>query len=407
MLVAEGSNPVAIPILRSLGKKGLRSAVLADFSIHLSRFSKYCCKQFLVPSMAREKEFAEAVKKIVRKVRFDVLFPIFEWSLLPISKIRDRLSAYVRLPIASHESILRCYDKLLTLKLAFQNGVPAPRTFFVRDDGELKRVAKEIDYPAVVKPRWSMVWSGDRAFHRRSGFVNSSSELIAAFRSIHRFFPFPLLQEYVPGVNYSVAAIYNEGKPRAFCCIKVYRAWPPTGGNSCFRESVHLSTDMRRYAERLLGALNWHGIAEVEFRMDLRDGKPKLMEINPRFWGSLCVAIKAGVDFPYLLYRLALDGDIKSVFNYKIGVKGRYFEQDLKYIVSLFKNNSVHSKFLDDKKMRTVIRWLKFYEHGIFYDLFDVNDPLPFFFSIVLSPLGLMKCIKGNNYAWSPPGIRF
>ncbi|NWF86646.1 ATP-grasp domain-containing protein [Candidatus Bathyarchaeota archaeon] len=407
VLILEGPSPIAIPILRSLAEKGVSTDVLASFPFHLSRFSKYCGRQFLVPSMAREKEFAKTVEKIVKKVKFSVLFPIFEWSLMPISKIRDRLSPYVRLPIASHESIQKCYDKLSTLKLATENDVPTPETFFVHNTAELKRVSKEINYPAVVKPRWSMIWRSDRAFYRRCGFVNSPAELIATYNSIHKFFPFPFIQEYIPGVNYSVGALYNEGNPRAFCCIKVHRAWPPTGGNSCFRESAPLSVDIKRYSEKLLKALNWHGIAEVEFRMDLRSGEPKLMEINPRFWGSLSVAIKAGVDFPYLLYRMALDGDVKNVFNYRVGVKGRYLEQDLIYIISLFKDASIYQDILSVKKLQVLLKWLQFYEHYMFYDLFDVNDPLPFFFSTALSPLGLIRFMREKNYAWSPPGIQF
>jgi predicted ATP-grasp superfamily ATP-dependent carboligase len=252
-----------------------------------------------------------------------------------------------------------------------------------------------------------MVWQNDRAFHRRSGFVNSPPELVATYTSIHKYFPNPLIQEYVPGTNYSVATLYNKGKPRAFCCIKVQRAWPPTGGNSCFRESVQLDPKMKAYSETLLKALDWHGIAEVEFRLDSRDNIPKLMEINPRFWGSLCVAVKAGVDFPYLLYRLSMDGDISSVFSYKAGVKGRYFEQDLLYIVSLLRDASTNPGVWSRKNLRVLLNWFRFYEPGIFYDLFEVNDPLPFLFSSALSPLGLAKFLREKSYAWSRPKIRF
>lgn len=406
VLVAEGENPVAMPIIRSLAGKGINVTAMASIKRPFTRLSKYCRNLILVPSMAQEKEYAIAVEKIVKRAKFDVLFPIFEWSLIPISKNRDKIGSYVKLPIARHESILKCYDKLSTLKLAIEKDVPVPKTFFVRDVSELRKAAEEVTYPAVVKPRWSMVWKGDKAFHRRSGFVNSQEELIATYYSIHRYFPFPMIQEYVPGINFSVAALYNRGKPRAFCCIKVYRAWPPTGGNSCFRESFELDSRMRSFSERLLEALDWHGIAEVEFRLDLRDNVPKLMEINPRFWGSLCVAVKAGVDFPYMLYRTAMDGDVNGVFHYKVGVKGRYFEQDLLYILSLWKNRADNPVVIKNERVRFLAGWLKFYEHGIFYDLFEWNDPLPFLYSLAATPSGLVKFFKEKHYAWSPPGAR-
>lgn len=406
VLIAEGFNPISLPIMRSLERKKIDTAVTTSFPLHTSRFSRYCQKQFLVPSSSRQNEYVNSIEKIVRNVKFDMFVPVSEVSLLPISENRDRIAPYVKLPLASRESILACFDKGKTLELAADKGVPIPKTLFVKSAEELKLVAEQMSYPCVVKPRWSVVWQKDRTLDRRGGFVNSPAELIATYNSIHQYFPYPSIQEYVPGVNYSVAAVYNNAKPRAFCCIKVNRAWPRSGGNSCYRESAHLDPKMKRYAENLLEALSWHGIAEVEFRLDSRDGVPKLMEINPRFWGSLCVAINAGVDFPYLLYKIAVDGDTQPVFNYKIGVKGRFFEQELYYLVSLLRDSSVNSG-LSRQDLKFIGQWLRLYEPGLFYDFFDVKDPLPFFFRAALCPVGLIHMLKDKSQAWSPPHVSF
>jgi predicted ATP-grasp superfamily ATP-dependent carboligase len=407
VLITEGYNPVSVPIMRSLGKQNIDISVTTNSPMSISCFSKYCKNQYIVPSIVHEKEYSSAVAKIVKKFKFELLVPVFEESLLPISKNRDSISSHTNLPLASHASILSCIDKLSTMKLAIENGVPIPKTYFVKNSTELKSISEKVNYPAVVKPRWSMIWKGDRIFHRRGGFVNSPPELVATYNSIHPYFPYPLIQEYVPGINYSVAALYNKGKPRAFCCIKVQRAWPPTGGNSCFRESVQLDTQMKEYSEKMLEALDWHGIAEVEFRFDQRDNVPKLMEINPRFWGSLCVAINAGVDFPYLLYQMTMNGDINSVTKYKTGIKGRYFQQDLLYIIRIFKEGFVNQSNCSQKKLKLLLYWLKFYEPGIFYDLFEMDDPLPFFFNSALFLKDLAKFLKEKTYAWSPPQERF
>lgn len=405
MLIADGDSPISLTILRSLGQRNVQTTLMASFGLYASRFSRYYRNQVLVPSTSLRNEYARAVEKLVRKGKFDVLFPILEWSLIPISENRDRIGSYVKLPIASHESILKCFDKLSTMKLAIQLGVPTPKTYSVRGSAELKKISQEMTYPCVVKPRWSIIWQSDRAFDRRGGFVNSPAELASTYKSIHKYFPYPLIQEYIPGTNYSVAAMYNQGKPRAYCCIKVQRAWPTTGGNSCFRESVPLNPKMKTYSETLLKALDWHGIAEVEYRLDSRDKTPKLMEINPRFWGSLCVAVKAGLDFPYMLYQMAMDGDTKSTFSYKAGVKGRYFEQDCLYIASTFRDALTSSSIWSQNSLTLLASWLKFYEPGLFYDLLDVNDPLPFLFSSAMLPLQLVKFLKQQNYAWGPPRV--
>jgi len=152
----------------------------------------------------------------------------------------------------------------------------------------------------------------------------------------------------------------------------------------------------------MLEALQWHGIAEVEFRLDSRDGVPKLMEINPRFWGSLCVAMAAGVDFPYLLYRIAVDGDVNSVSSYRVGVKGRYLEQDILYLISSLVDAPINPGIQTTSVWREALDWLKFYEPGIFYDLLDARDPLPFFFSTGLLPRLLLGYFREDRRPWKP-----
>jgi len=137
---------------------------------------------------------------------------------------------------------------------------------------------------------------------------------------------------------------------------------------------------MKEYASRLLEALNWHGIAEVEFRLDPRDGIPKLMEINGRFWGSLEVAIASGVDFPYLLYRLTVDGDVQKVLNYRVGIKSRWLEGDLMHLTGVLRGTPANCGIQYPNKWRTLLDFLNFYERNTTYDLFSCNDPLPFLF---------------------------
>ncbi len=71
-------------------------------------------------------------------------------------------------------------------------------------------------------------------------------------------------------------------------------------------------------------SLRWTGVAHVEFKIDPRDRKPKLLEVNPRFWGSLQLAVESGIDFPFLLFRLAMEGDIEPVMDYNAGVRCRW-----------------------------------------------------------------------------------
>jgi predicted ATP-grasp superfamily ATP-dependent carboligase len=279
------------------------------------------------------------------------------------------------------------FDKSQTIKLADDIGVPTPETYVAKNMKDLKAISKKVTFPVVIKPRRSWVWKGDKPQYSRACYAKSEGELVSAYETLHSVFPFPLIQEYIPGTsqNYSIGALYSNSHPRAMCCIKVHRTFPISGGNSVLRESVEMDHRMKTYAARLLEALDWHGVAEVEFKLDPRDNVPKFMEINGRFWGSLEVAIQAGVDFPYLLYRLMVDGDVPEVSNYKVGIKCRWIEGDLHHIYNVFKRK-FGIQF--PNRSRTFFDFLKVYEKNLKYDSFDWKDPYPF--------LELIREIKGR-----------
>jgi len=95
------------------------------------------------------------------------------------------------------------------------------------------------------------------------------------------------------------------------------------------------------YGLKILKSLHWHGVAMVEFKKDLHDNQFKLMEINPRFWGSLDLPIASGVDFPYLLYKMSIEGDVKPKISYRKGLRYAWFPLDL---VRTFKDPPIHLK---------------------------------------------------------------
>ena len=162
---------------------------------------------------------------------------------------------------------------------------------------------------------------------------------------------------------YGVGLLLNfKSETRASFVYKRLRSHPVSGGPSTLRESVKRE-DVREIAESLMKSLQWTGIAHVEFKIDPRDAKPKLLEVNPRFWGSLQLAIESGMDFPFLLYKMAIDGDIDSVKDYTLGVKCRWL---------------IPGDFLNFIKNPNRFR-LKpsFFDFKIKDDIISLKDPLP------------------------------
>jgi predicted ATP-grasp superfamily ATP-dependent carboligase len=381
VLITDPDNRIALSVLRSLTRKNVDAVLAAEDGFTLPFFSRYYKESVYCPSAAQDQNrFMSAIRQIVKRKNYATIFPSSDVSLITISKHRAKIASYVRLALPSHRSVTKVFDKSKTLKVAQDCGIPTPQTFTIGSVAELKNVAEKITYPAVVKPKWSWIWTKDkRASHTRPFYVNCPSELVSTYLSVDKSFPAPMIQEYVPGYNISVAVLVDHGEPRVACCIKVYRAMPVTGGNSVLRESISMQPFPARYSFSLLKALHWHGVAEVEFRIDSRDGLPKLMEVNGRFWASMDVAIESGVDFPYLLYRLALGDRIGPIFNYRTGVKYRWLIGDIENLVSTFKGEQKLVNAPRSSRMGTLRSFIKPYERDIHYDCLSPDDPLPFF----------------------------
>lgn len=383
VLVTDGDGRIGLCILRSLAKRNIETTMIAESRKPLSSFSRYGKHKILrCPSPASEAQaFLSAIHRLLRKRKHDAVFPILDTSLILLSDHRNEVNPYAGLPLPSRESVRKVFDKSLTVRVAEEEGIPTPKTFFVHSVTELKDVASKVTYPAVIKPKWSVAWNQNKAHYRRPSYANSASELLSSYETVHQDFPFPMVQEYVPGKNISVAAIVEYGEPKAVCCIRVHRTIPVTGGNSVFRETVPPEPEAVKHAFKLLRVLEWHGVAEVEFRIDERDSVPKLMEINGRFWASLQLAIDSGIDFPYLLYRLTIDGKIPPTFNYRVGVKGRWINGDLYNLLAVLRGEPKISA-LRPSRLRTLLCFLKFYEKNMHYDNLSLNDPAPFFMSL-------------------------
>ncbi len=134
-----------------------------------------------------------------------------------------------------------------------------------------------------------------------------------------------LIQEKIPfRTKYTVGALCNhEHQLKRVCVIKELRNYPIETGQACYVETV-TKPELVNLTENLLKTLNFFGVADIDFVIDERDNQPKLMEVNPRFWGSLQVAINAGVDFPYLLHKMLNEGDIEKSLDYITGIRCRY-----------------------------------------------------------------------------------
>jgi predicted ATP-grasp superfamily ATP-dependent carboligase len=326
-LVTPGNLRSALAVTRSLGRQGVAVTVADEHRRSLAGASRYCREAIRVPSPAQSPDaFLHAIQREVEGGKHRVLIPTDDIVLSLSSQARSRFEGLTVLPFPEAEIVQLAHDKGALMSLAEEQGVPVPRTVVVRGPADLGRAIQHVGFPAVVKARVSRLAVGGQW---RSGagthYVHTREELEAACRAVGETVPFPLVQEYIPGDGRGVFALMNRGRLRAAFAHRRLREKPPSGGVSVLSESVALDPEALEHAEQILEALKWHGVAMVEFKRDARDGVSKLLEINGRFWGSLQLSVDAGVDFPYLLYRLAVEGDVEPVSTYAAGVRLRWW----------------------------------------------------------------------------------
>jgi len=361
VFVTDAQMRSSVAVIRSLGKKGLKVTAGEETKFATGFFSRYCKYRVVYPSPQKNRgQFVDFLIKVLKNERYDVLFPVADPCLEPIIDEEEEISKYTHIALPPRKIFMRAYDKEVTLKIAIENNIPCPKTYFVNNLEEVNSIAGQLKYPVIIKPRKS---SGRRGIE----VCTTPKELLVKYRKVSVNHDKPLIQEYIPyGDEIGVYTLFNfNSEPVALTVQRRIRSYPPSGGPSTLRETIknELSRKVIKIAFKLLKTMKWIGVAMVEFRIDPRDGIPKLMEVNPRFWGSLQLSILAGVDFPYLLYKMMMNEDIEPVFDYKEGIRCRW----------LLPGDTLWF-FSAPHKLKNLPEFFKFNTN---YDIISLEDPMP------------------------------
>lgn len=319
MFVCDGHWRKSLAAVRSLGRAGLPVAVGEANPVATALFSRYASYRYLYPSPRfRPQAFIEWLATHLKRRSYRLLLPMESTTLGVVLGERSQLQRWTALPFVSRERWAEADDKGQMSVLARSKGVPVP-DFVVLDKDASPEEAAALRFPLVVKPCRGSGSAGLRRVSRREELVTA---LQAAGLGRRRL----LVQEAIPGGGEAigVSLLYDTGgRAVAAFSHRRLREFPVSGGPSTLRESIPHGETLDA-ARLLLEALDWVGPAMVEFKVDPRTGTPYFLEINPRFWGSLALAIHAGVDFPGLLYRLAGGERPSPVFDYTHGVTCRW-----------------------------------------------------------------------------------
>ncbi|QDT72194.1 carboxylate--amine ligase [Lacipirellula limnantheis] len=309
---ARGWN--ALAAARSLGRRGVQIIAGDEYRCSPTSFSRYTIENFLYPNPDDNPDgFLDKLEEVIRKNRVAgeeyVLMPFHKETYL-ISANRARFEPLIKFAIPTIEQIMQVDDKGTLARLCQQRGLPIPETIVADSLEEFRGRAVGFNYPAFVKVRRSAAAVGVKRV------MNSAEAIHACEEFIHRYSlgndAIPLLQASVPGEDYCATFLFNHGALATTMTYHNIRTYPVRSGTGVLRETVS-EPAMEQTGATLLASLKWHGVAEIDFRWDGQSPTPQLIEVNPRFWGGLTQSVASGWDYPWLLYRLALDGKIPPI----------------------------------------------------------------------------------------------
>lgn len=381
-VIVGGEHP-GLGIARSLGRKGIPICVIDD-QRSVSEFSRYVDRVVRVKDLLDERSAVESLLDAGERHGLHgwVLFPTRDETVAAISRNREKLSRVFRVTTPAWETTQWAWNKKNTYELAANLGIPVPRTYNPRTESELAALYGQL--PLAVKPAvkenffyatGAKAWRAETPEQLRS-LYNKAGQQIPASEI--------LVQEIIPGNGerqYSYCAFFRDGHAHSTLTALRVRQHPHEFGRAATYVETTEFPEIEILAEKFLKAIDYHGLVEVEFKQDPRDGQFKLLDVNARAWGFHSLGAAAGVDFPYLLYADQV-GEACARNRAKSGIGWLRLITDFPTASAGFFNGRTNiSSYLTSLRNTRV------------ESVFSTADPLPFLGELLLLPyLVSQKC---------------
>jgi len=381
VLVTDGDERSALAVTRGLGRAGIPVIVGAETARSLAGASRYCVARWQYPSpLSSPSNFISSLAEAVERFDITAIIPPTDASMQALAAQRDQFRPSITAMIPSLESYEMVSDKYRLMKFANELGIPVPKTIFV-PDGNIVAVLDQVRaYPVIVKPGRSLLRVDERWIKTSVHVISSVEELTDLYRRTPYLRNPSLIQQRIEGEGQGVFGLFDHGRPCALFAHRRIREKPPAGGVSVFRESIELPKPMVDYAVRLMERVKWHGVAMVEFKIERDSNIPMLMEINGRFWGSLQLAVDAGLNFPHLLYQVGQGIPVAVPNNsYRIGTKSRWLLGDVDHLLLRLTKSNLQLHLSPDapSRGRCLVEFCKLFQHDLQYEVESLSDPGP------------------------------
>ena len=320
IIVTYGRSLIALMIAQSLGARGVDVIGCDDVGMTVLSFSKYVSKTEIYSSPHKDEEafiadLLEIVKRHAPESGPYMLIPAFNEAKI-LAKYRKRFEGLITLACPDYAAMDKVSPKDHFAHTVLELGLEAPPTWLPKDMQALDNILDEIEYPVFIKPPDDV---GGRGISK----IEGEADLKLAFTDLEERYPGQqiLIQAAAKGEDYCYCGLFDDGQRVASMVYHNLETFPKEAGPGVTRETVD-NKIFDGLVEDLVRPLKWNGVIEIDFMWDGEESTtPQMIEVNPRFWAGLDHSVKSNVDFPYLVYRLFLDGQVDETVKADIGKK--------------------------------------------------------------------------------------
>jgi predicted ATP-grasp superfamily ATP-dependent carboligase len=379
VLVLQVDNHIGLTVARALGREGVSCLGVSYKGKAFGCYSRYL-QGYATCQPGDAEEMIAVTMELIALAKPDFVMAVSESLMKQLNEHRSELPEKTQLLFAEQSILDQAFDKSRALAIAKHLGIPIPASYQPETIVRERAMPEGVTFPVVLKPPRAYEAAPWKALNFQYRHCGSAQEVLGILDQFVGAPYFPLVQQYCPGHGAGIELCMHGGEPITAFQHERIRENPPSGGVSVMRRSARLSEPLLKDAVRLLQAMEWNGVAMVEFRYDPTSGQYWLMEINGRFWGSLSLPVLCGVNFPYVLLESMGYGRLpkRKLGDYPIDVKCQQLSADLHWLltVSRMKKDAVYRQTGRAKwqcigaVLSDLVRWP-------YHDVEWMEDPLP------------------------------
>ncbi|MDP4284778.1 MAG: ATP-grasp domain-containing protein [Bacteroidota bacterium] len=299
VLIPDGESNYALSVLQCLSqKKNVRLFILSDDPWARVRFSRYPIQFISYTNVNGNEDRLTAITDAVKKTRADVVLPVDSQTMRLLSSNPGTLLQMTTIiPVPKIGDMDIAEDKWLLYLWLNENSIPCPSTILYRTDDGFDQELSKISFPVLIKPRKGSGGVGIEFFDNSSALYGFCKEHVKSEEFI--------IQYFINGYDIDCSVLCKEGKILSYTIQKGFLfedkkvSWP---------SGIDFLYDLRIYnvVKDLVEKFNWSGIVHIDLRYDQQEDRVKVIEMNPRFWATVCASTFAGVNFPFMSCLAAL-----------------------------------------------------------------------------------------------------